>query len=244
VTRAAVRGAGRDARPGRGPRPPTDRQCPRARRWRGGGAEPSRDASGAAASGPSARRPPSPVTGSDRARSRARPSRLRVQRPFAPLHVHVHDGLLWTGLMTGLAVLCYLPSIIGMARGIDQLWLILLLSLAPIAWPAAVAGAIILLRKNPPSRILPAAPASRASRHRTPAPAGPARHRSSVWGVPGACGCPARARCRSGVPAIRALTAVWLAMWRTRAVWRCARTGSGSLRWCLGTAGQGIPRGF
>jgi hypothetical protein len=56
----------------------------------------------------------------------------------------------WGVLIGGLAVGYCLPAIIGAIRHIEHLPVIVMLNLFPLAWPAALAGAFILPRKQPP----------------------------------------------------------------------------------------------
>jgi hypothetical protein len=51
---------------------------------------------------------------------------------------------LWGRVIGGLAVVYFLPVIIGAARKVEHLAVIGMLSMFPLAWPAALAGALIL----------------------------------------------------------------------------------------------------
>jgi hypothetical protein len=56
---------------------------------------------------------------------------------------------LWGRVIGGLAVVYFLPVIIGAARKVEHLAVIGMLSMFPLAWPAALAGALILPRRQP-----------------------------------------------------------------------------------------------
>ena len=55
----------------------------------------------------------------------------------------------WGLLIGGLAVVYFLPVIIGVIRNVEHLPVIVLLNLFPLAWPGALAGAFMLPRKQP-----------------------------------------------------------------------------------------------
>ncbi len=54
----------------------------------------------------------------------------------------------WIGLTGALAVLYVLPTLIGMLRHVEILALVVILNLFPIAWPAALAAACMMPRKE------------------------------------------------------------------------------------------------
>jgi hypothetical protein len=56
----------------------------------------------------------------------------------------------WALVIGGLAVLYFLPTIIGAKRNIEHLAIIVMLNMFPLAWPGALAGAFMLPRKQPP----------------------------------------------------------------------------------------------
>lgn len=54
----------------------------------------------------------------------------------------------WLGLIVGLTALWLLPVIIGLARHAQPISVILILTLFPLLWPAALIGAFMLPRKD------------------------------------------------------------------------------------------------
>ena len=61
-----------------------------------------------------------------------------------------NSSVFWIALIGGLAVLYFLPTIIGVIRHIEHLPIIVMLNMFPLAWPGALAGAFMLPRKQPP----------------------------------------------------------------------------------------------
>jgi hypothetical protein len=57
----------------------------------------------------------------------------------------------WALIIGGLAVVYFLPAIIGTIRQVEHLAIIVMLNMFPLAWPGALAGAFILPRRQPPA---------------------------------------------------------------------------------------------
>jgi hypothetical protein len=62
-----------------------------------------------------------------------------------------NNGVFWIALITGLAVLYLLPVIIGLARHAEPIAVIIILTLFPLLWPAALLGAFMLPAKHHPT---------------------------------------------------------------------------------------------
>lgn len=56
----------------------------------------------------------------------------------------------WTVLMLGLTGLYLLPIIIGLARHAEPITVIIILTVFPLLWPAAMIGVFMLPAKRPP----------------------------------------------------------------------------------------------
>ena len=58
-------------------------------------------------------------------------------------------------LLGGLGLVFFLPSIVGLIRGIEHLGVVIGLNFIPPLWPAALLGAFMLPRRRPPEIALP-----------------------------------------------------------------------------------------
>jgi hypothetical protein len=58
------------------------------------------------------------------------------------------SGLFWFGLIYALAALYITPTLIGIARKVENLALVVILNTMPIAWPAALLAACMMPRKD------------------------------------------------------------------------------------------------
>ncbi len=58
-------------------------------------------------------------------------------------------------LLGGLALVFFLPSVIGLIRGVEHLGVVIGLNFIPPLWPAALVGAFMLPRRRPPQISLP-----------------------------------------------------------------------------------------
>ena len=58
-------------------------------------------------------------------------------------------------LLGGLALVFFLPSVIGLIRGVEHLGIVIGLNFIPPLWPAALVGAFMLPRRRPPQISLP-----------------------------------------------------------------------------------------
>jgi hypothetical protein len=63
-----------------------------------------------------------------------------------------HSGAFWIGLIAGLVLLYFLPTMIGITRKVESLGLLIFLNVLPtgVGWFAAMAMAFILPRREPP----------------------------------------------------------------------------------------------
>jgi hypothetical protein len=64
-----------------------------------------------------------------------------------------HSSFFWIALILGLLGLYILPSVIAAIRGVEGLGWIIILNLLPagVGWGAALLGALILPRREPPA---------------------------------------------------------------------------------------------
>ncbi len=61
----------------------------------------------------------------------------------------VADSLLfWLGIIDGLAAVYILPTVIGIARQVECLGLVICLNVIPVGWPAALILACLMPRKE------------------------------------------------------------------------------------------------
>jgi Superinfection immunity protein len=69
-----------------------------------------------------------------------------------------HSYLFWIALILGLLALYILPSLIAVIRGVEGLGWIILINLLPtgVGWFAALIGALMLPRREPPTDPVPA----------------------------------------------------------------------------------------
>jgi len=74
-----------------------------------------------------------------------------------------HSYLFWITLMLGLLGLYILPSVIAAIRGVEGLGWIIAINLIPtgVGWFAALIGALMLPRREPPPESWPYPPSSR-----------------------------------------------------------------------------------
>jgi hypothetical protein len=61
------------------------------------------------------------------------------------------SGAFWGLLIYGLALLYFSPIIISLIRRVEAMSVIVLLSVFPLLWPAALLGAFMLPRRDPSS---------------------------------------------------------------------------------------------
>lgn len=57
-------------------------------------------------------------------------------------------GLFWAGLTCALAVLYALPVIIAVLRRVEGVAMVVILNVVPVAWPAALAAACLMPRRD------------------------------------------------------------------------------------------------
>ena len=64
-----------------------------------------------------------------------------------------HSGVFWAGLITGLVLLYFLPTMIGIIRKVESLGLLIFLNVLPtgVGWFAAMVMAFTLPRREPPA---------------------------------------------------------------------------------------------
>jgi hypothetical protein len=55
----------------------------------------------------------------------------------------------WIGLLSGLAALYVLPTMIAVTRNVETIALVVILNCFPVAWPAALIIACMMPRKEP-----------------------------------------------------------------------------------------------
>jgi hypothetical protein len=63
-----------------------------------------------------------------------------------------HSGIFWVGLITGLVLIYFLPTMIGIIRKVESLGLLIFLNVLPtgVGWFAAMVMAFMLPRREPP----------------------------------------------------------------------------------------------
>ena len=63
-----------------------------------------------------------------------------------------HSGAFWAGLIAGLVLLYFLPTMIGIIRKVESLGLLIFLNVLPtgVGWFAAMVMAFMLPRREPP----------------------------------------------------------------------------------------------
>jgi len=63
-----------------------------------------------------------------------------------------HSGVFWVGLIAGLVLICFLPTMIGIIRKVESLGLLIFLNVLPtgVGWFAAMVMAFMLPRREPP----------------------------------------------------------------------------------------------
>jgi hypothetical protein len=68
-----------------------------------------------------------------------------------------HSGVFWVGLIAGLVLLYFLPTMIGIIRKVESLGLLIFLNVLPtgVGWFAAMVMAFMLPRREPPLAYVP-----------------------------------------------------------------------------------------
>ena len=68
-----------------------------------------------------------------------------------------HSGVFWVGLIAGLVLLNFLPTMIGIIRKVESLGLLIFLNVLPtgVGWFAAMVMAFMLPRREPPLAYVP-----------------------------------------------------------------------------------------
>ena len=68
-----------------------------------------------------------------------------------------HSGIFWAGLIAGLVLLYFLPTVIGIIRKVESLGLLIFLNVLPtgVGWFAAMVMAFMLPRREPPPTYIP-----------------------------------------------------------------------------------------
>ena len=63
-----------------------------------------------------------------------------------------HSGVFWVGLIAGLVLIYFLPTMIGIIRKVESLGLLIFLNVLPtgVGWFAAMVMAFMLPRREPP----------------------------------------------------------------------------------------------
>ena len=63
-----------------------------------------------------------------------------------------HSGIFWVGLITGLVLLYFSPTMIGITRKVENLGLLIFLNVLPtgVGWFAAMVMAFMLPGREPP----------------------------------------------------------------------------------------------
>jgi hypothetical protein len=59
-----------------------------------------------------------------------------------------NSPVFWIALITALAALYALPTVIGLVRNVENLALVVILNLFPIGWPAALVVACMMPHKD------------------------------------------------------------------------------------------------
>jgi Superinfection immunity protein len=69
-----------------------------------------------------------------------------------------HSGIFWAGLIAGLVLIYFLPTMIGIIRKVESLGLLIFLNVLPtgVGWFAAMVMAFMLPRREPPPTYRPA----------------------------------------------------------------------------------------
>ena len=68
-----------------------------------------------------------------------------------------HSGAFWVGLIGGLVLIYFLPTMIGIIRKVESLGLLIFLNVLPtgVGWLAAMVMAFMLPRREPPPTYRP-----------------------------------------------------------------------------------------
>ena len=68
-----------------------------------------------------------------------------------------HSGIFWVGLIAGLVLIYFLPTMIGIIRKVESLGLLIFLNVLPtgVGWFAAMVMAFMLPRREPPPTYRP-----------------------------------------------------------------------------------------
>ena len=68
-----------------------------------------------------------------------------------------HSGIFWVGLIAGLVLILFLPTMIGIIRKVESLGLLIFLNVLPtgVGWFAAMVMAFMLPRREPPPTYIP-----------------------------------------------------------------------------------------
>jgi hypothetical protein len=68
-----------------------------------------------------------------------------------------HSGIFWVGLIAGLVLIYFLPTMIGIIRKVESLGLLIFLNVLPtgVGWFAAMVMAFMLPRREPPPVYIP-----------------------------------------------------------------------------------------
>jgi Superinfection immunity protein len=68
-----------------------------------------------------------------------------------------HSGIFWVGLIAGLVLIYFLPTMIGIIRKVESLGLLIFLNVLPtgVGWFAAMVMAFMLPRREPPPTYVP-----------------------------------------------------------------------------------------
>ena len=68
-----------------------------------------------------------------------------------------HSGVFWVGLIAGLVLIYFLPTMIGIIRKVESLGLLIFLNVLPtgVGWFAAMVMAFMLPRREPPLIYIP-----------------------------------------------------------------------------------------
>jgi hypothetical protein len=73
------------------------------------------------------------------------------------MHTLAHSSVLWVGLIAGLVLLYFLPTMIGIIRKVESLGLLIFLNVPPTGggWLAAMVMAFMLPHREPPLTYIP-----------------------------------------------------------------------------------------
>ena len=68
-----------------------------------------------------------------------------------------HSGVFWVGLIAGLVLLYFLPTMIGIIRKVESLGLLIFLNVLPtgVGWFTAMVMVFMLPRREPPLAYVP-----------------------------------------------------------------------------------------